>query len=55
MEMYDPATDTWAPRAKMLTGRTGAGAAVVGGMLHVVGGTSGPDSDALKTNESYRK
>jgi N-acetylneuraminic acid mutarotase len=55
MEMYDPATNTWAARAKMLAPRSGAGAAVVGGMLHVMGGTSGPDSDALKTNESYTK
>ena len=55
MEMYDPASNTWAARAKMLTPREGAGAAVVGGMLHVMGGTSGYDSDALKTNEAYRK
>ena len=37
MEMYDPATNSWAVRAKMLTAREGAGAAVVGGVMHVLG------------------
>ena len=55
MEMYDPASNSWGVRAKMLTGREGAGAAVIGGVLHVLGGTGGSDTGALTTNESYIK
>jgi hypothetical protein len=55
MEVYDPATNSWAARAKMLTARAGTGAAVVGGVFHVLGGTSGPDSGTLRTNEAYTK
>ncbi|MEZ0334372.1 MAG: hypothetical protein ACAI18_10210 [Gemmatimonadales bacterium] len=54
-EMYDPASNSWGVRAKMLTGREGAGAAVIGGVLHVLGGTGGSDTGALTTNESYIK
>ena len=55
MEMYDPATNSWGVRAKMLTAREGAGAAVVGGVMHVLGGKGDPDSGVLKTNEAYTK
>jgi len=37
-ESYDPATDRWESHAPMPTPRHGLGAAVVGGMIHVVGG-----------------
>jgi N-acetylneuraminic acid mutarotase len=39
----------------MLTPREGTSAAVVGGKLYVLGGTGGPDSDALRTNEAYTR
>lgn len=37
-EEYDPATDSWRPRAPMPTARSAHGAVVVGGKIHVLGG-----------------
>jgi N-acetylneuraminic acid mutarotase len=40
VEAYDPKTDTWAPRAPMLVGMEGSGAALgADGKIYVVGGT----------------
>jgi len=38
VEVYDPATDTWAAMAPMLTARMGLAAAVVDGKLFALGG-----------------
>jgi glucose/arabinose dehydrogenase len=51
-EMYDPGTDTWVPRAPMLTGRRSV---VVGELEHraqVMGGENGT-ADALAENQEY--
>ncbi len=38
VQEYDPATDSWATRAPMLTARSGHGAAVLNGRIYVAGG-----------------
>lgn len=38
LQVYDPATDTWAVRAPMASTRVGARAAVVGGRFYTMGG-----------------
>ena len=38
LEVYDPATDTWASKASMPTARWGPGAAALNGKLYVFGG-----------------
>lgn len=52
VEAYDPATDTWASLAAMPTARAGAAAGVLGGSIHVVGG-SNATSGALAVHEAY--
>ncbi len=37
-EAYDPATNSWTPRASMLTPRSSAAAIVIGGLIYVIGG-----------------
>jgi N-acetylneuraminic acid mutarotase len=59
VEAYDPATDTWTPKASMPTARSRLGVAVIGGILYAVGGYTGgasavveaydPSSDAWTT------
>jgi N-acetylneuraminic acid mutarotase len=51
-EVYDPAADAWVRLAPMPTPRNHLGAAVVGGMIHVVGGRVGGDME-LTTHEIY--
>ena len=52
VEAYDPASDTWVPRAPMPTPRASAQAAVLNGKIHVVGGFNG-SSGALTVHEVY--
>lgn len=40
VEMYDPATDTWAPKAPLPRPRTYAGAAILDGKIYVLGGAT---------------
>lgn len=57
LEVYDPATDTWETKAPMSTQRASLGnAAVIEGMLYVVGGGMWPETSthvALATVEAY--
>ena len=57
VETYDPATDTWAKRAKMPTKRDGFGAEVVRETIYAVGGSGWPHDGqggpALATIEAY--
>jgi N-acetylneuraminic acid mutarotase len=41
LEVYDPATDTWATRSSMITPTCMAGACVVNGKIYVMGGVPG--------------
>ena len=53
VEMYDPDTDTWTPRADMPTPRN-TSACVVDGKIYVIGGTSDKvKSFRLDTVEVY--
>ena len=55
LEVYDPATDTWIPKASMPTARSNLVGGVVGGRLYAVGGESGTRSapERLDTVEVY--
>ena len=57
VEIYDPATDTWAKRAKMPTRRDGLEAAVIRGIIYVIGGYGWPPDGQggpfLGTIEAY--
>ena len=57
VETYDPATDTWAKRAKMPTRRDGFGAEVVRETIYAIGGSGWPHDGqggpALATIEAY--
>lgn len=44
--LYDPAADAWFPRAPMPTARNSAAAAVVGGVLYVIGGRTVTDGNS---------
>ena len=46
VEMYDPATNTWTPRAGTHGFHEGSGAAVVEGIIYVVGGWSSTTMEA---------
>jgi N-acetylneuraminic acid mutarotase len=52
--VYDPATNTWSPKAPMSTYRGAAAAAVINGKLYVLGGYSrndeGPDNSTYTYN-----
>ena len=50
-EEYDPATNTWAARASMPTGRSGLAAAVANDKIYAVGGNS--SGDLLVSHERY--
>ena len=41
VEKYNPTTDTWCEVSPMLTPRRGLGAAILDGILYVVGGSDG--------------
>ena len=57
VEVYDPATDTWAKRADMPTRRTGVKAAVVRETIYAIGGSGWPHDGqggpALANIEAY--
>ena len=57
VEVYDPATDTWAKRADMPTRRNSVKAAVIRDTLYVIGGSGWPPDGqggpALATIEAY--
>ncbi|MCY3722445.1 MAG: hypothetical protein OXG97_09515 [Candidatus Poribacteria bacterium] len=57
VEVYDPAADTWAKRAKMPTRRDGFGAEVVRETIYAIGGSGWPHDGqggpALATIEAY--
>ena len=57
VEVYDPAIDTWAKRAKMPTKRDGFGVGVVNNHIYAIGGRGwpqvGPGGPFLKVIEEY--
>lgn len=57
VEVYTPATDTWAKRAKMPTKRDGFGVGVVNNHIYAIGGRGwplvGPGGPFLKVIEEY--
>ena len=57
VKVYDPATDTWAKRAKMPTKRDGFGVGVVNNHIYAIGGRGwpqvGPGGPFLKIIEEY--
>jgi len=44
VEVYDPATDTWARKADMPTNRGYHSASVVNGVIYIIGGSTDPSS-----------
>ena len=53
VEVYDPATDAWAPAPPLPTPRSGLAAAVVDGRIHVVGGEALDSSRTFEAHEVY--
>jgi N-acetylneuraminic acid mutarotase len=53
VEMYDPATNTWSPRAPMPTGRRTMGVGTLGGRVQLMGGERTPDGLTFEENEQY--
>jgi N-acetylneuraminic acid mutarotase len=51
LEEYDPATDTWNPKADMPTARRSLAVAVLNGLLYAIGGNDG--SGSVPTVEAY--
>ena len=51
VECYDPATNTWEPRASMPVGVGYAASCVIGGRLYVAGGDRGPGTGKSLTSE----
>lgn len=54
VEAYDPSTNTWTPRAPMPTGRWVPTAAVINGLLYVVGGNDA-QNHPLATLEAFHR
>jgi len=52
VEVYDPATDTWATKASLTTARRALGVSVLNGTLYAVGGLV-PDYQPVATVEAY--
>src|SRR5207248_985293 len=50
-DVYDPLSDSWAPRAAMPSARSDAGSAVLNGILYVIGGEG--DQGVLSSVEAY--
>jgi N-acetylneuraminic acid mutarotase len=50
---YDPATDTWTPKADMPTARTALSTSVVNGRIYAIGGRFGNNRSAFSTVEEY--
>ena len=48
--MYEPLTNAWSAAAPLPTGRSGIGAAVLGGRIHVLGGEA---DHTFPENEAY--
>ena len=53
VEVFNPATGTWAGAASMPTGRRTMAVGVINGKLIAMGGESGPGSTAFAQNEQY--
>jgi N-acetylneuraminic acid mutarotase len=54
VDMYDPLTDTWTPKASMPTARGALASSVTHGLIYVVGGRTGnPSFRAFSTVEEY--
>lgn len=53
VEMFDPATGTWTPRAAMPTGRRTMVVGTLNGRAQVMGGEAAPDGSAFNQNEEY--
>jgi N-acetylneuraminic acid mutarotase len=53
VEMYDPVTDTWTPKAPMPTPRRGHSSSVLDQKIYVMGGTAGYSEAAMRTVEEY--
>jgi N-acetylneuraminic acid mutarotase len=53
VEMYDPATDTWTPRAPMPGARAMAAAGIVDGMIYVIGGQTRLSGDGTSSVYAY--
>jgi len=51
LEAYNPATDSWTPKAPMPTPNSGPAIAVVNGLLYAIGGGNG--TTAVATVEAY--
>lgn len=51
VDRYNPGTNRWTRVANMTSARLGAGVAVLGNVLYVVGGSNG--SELMKTCEKY--
>jgi N-acetylneuraminic acid mutarotase len=49
-EVYDPAANAWSSAAPLPTGRSGIGAAVLAGRIHVLGGEA---DHTFAENEAY--
>jgi N-acetylneuraminic acid mutarotase len=53
VEAYDPATNTWTPRADMPTSRYGLATVSVGDAIYAIGGFDFSSSGGLSTTEKY--
>lgn len=53
VEEYDPATNTWTPKAGIPTPRSGITSGVINGRIHVTAGEGHPSGLALASHEVY--
>jgi glucose/arabinose dehydrogenase/N-acetylneuraminic acid mutarotase len=53
VEVYDPSTNSWAPRASMPTGRRTMVVGTLRGRVQVLGGEIASNGDAFAANEEY--
>ena len=53
VEEYDPATETWTPKANMPTKRSALATSVVGGHIYAIGGTAVVQGPGLPVVEAY--
>jgi len=53
VEMYDPASDSWAARAPMTTARRTMAVGTLDGRAQLIGGEVSPPADAFAANEEY--
>jgi N-acetylneuraminic acid mutarotase len=53
VEMYDPDTNSWSPRAPMPTGRRTMAVGTLGGRVQLMGGERTPDGLTFEENEQY--